>query len=189
MVSMGALKSKILNEFIEVGKFLFEAGVVEYYSGNLSVFWRNRIFITRSGSPLPLLKPQDILEIKPRRPLVGRPSSEYIVHRRVYEITDLKAVAHAHPPAVVRLTFTLTGDFFVPRDNEGKLLLGKIPILRLEKPSASHELAEAVATALGDFPCAVVHSHGVFCGAKTLKQAAGFITALEFSARVYDGAI
>lgn len=186
---MVCLRRKVLDEFVEVGRFLFDSGVVEYYSGNLSVFCKNKIYITRSGSPLPLLKPQDVLEIKPLRPLVGKPSSEYIVHRRIYEVTDLKAVAHAHPPTVVKLAFDLQEDFFVPKDNEGKLLLGRIPVLRLEKPSASPELAEAVAQALNSYPCAIIYSHGVFCGADTLKRAAGFITALEFSARVYDGTV
>ncbi len=178
------MRKKIVKELIEVGRFLFEAGVVDYFSGNLSVKWRDSIFITRSGSPLPLLTPQDVLEVSPKKPLVGKPSSEFIVHREVYERTTLKAVAHAHPPSVVKLAFNLKGDFFIPRDNEGKLLLREIPILRLKKPSASKELAEAVASTLKGFPCAIIYSHGVFCGGKTLKEAAGYITALENSAKL-----
>jgi len=175
----------IVREIIEVGSFLFEAGVVEYYSGNLSILHKDRIYITRSGSPLPFLKPNDVIKVKEGKPVVGKPSSEFIVHRAIYRKTDHRAVAHAHPPTVVKLTFNLKERFYIPRDNEAKLLLGKVPILRVSKPSASEELAEAVSEALKNFPCAIVYSHGVFCGAKRLKLAAGLITALEFSAKVF----
>ena len=179
------MRRKIIRDFLEVGRFLFDAGVVDYFSGNLSVKWKDKIFITRSGSPLPLLKPQDVLEVDLKKPLVGRPSSEFIVHKEVYEKTDRKAVAHAHPPGVVSLAFKLKGDYYEPIDNEGKLLLGKVPILRVEKPSASPELAAAVSKALKCTPCALVYSHGVFCASENLKKAAGLITALEFSAKVW----
>jgi len=179
------MRRKIIRDFLEVGRFLFDTGVVDYFSGNLSVKWKDKIFITRSGSPLPLLKPQDVLEVDLKKPLVGRPSSEFIVHKAVYEKTDRKAVAHAHPPSVVSLAFNLKGDYYEPIDNEGKLLLGKVPILRVEKPSASPELAKVVSETLKGFPCAIVYSHGVFCASDSLKKAAGFITALEFSAKVY----
>ncbi len=180
------MRKWIVREIIEVGRFLFEAGVVEYFSGNLSVLYKERIYITRSGSPLPFLKPQDVIEIRKNKPLVGKPSSEFIVHRAIYEKTNHKAVAHAHPPTVVKLSFDLKEDFYIPKDNEAKLLLGKVPILKVSKPSASRELAEAVSEALKDFPCAIVYSHGVFCAAQRLKLAAGFITALEFSAKVFN---
>ena len=179
------MRQKIVKEILEVGKYLFDAGVVEYFSGNLSVRWKNKIFITRSGSPLPLLKPQDVLEVNLNKPLVGKPSSEFIVHRAVYEKTNHKAVAHAHPPSVVSLAFNLKEVYYEPIDNEGKLLLGKIPILRVGRPSASPELAKAVSKALRNFPCAIVYSHGVFCASDCLKKAAGLITALEFSAKAY----
>jgi len=178
------MKQKVIRDLISVGRFLFESGVVDYYSGNLSVKWKNKIFITRSGSPLPFLKPQDVVVIAIDKPLVGKPSSEFIVHRAIYEKTEYKAVAHAHPPSVVSLAFNYEGNFFTPIDNEGKLLLGQIPIIRVEKPSASVELAEAVSEFLKNFPCAIVYSHGVFCASSCLKKAAGLITALESSAKI-----
>ena len=48
------MRKKIVRDLLRVGRFLFEAGVVDYFSGNLSVRWKEKIFITRSGSPLPL---------------------------------------------------------------------------------------------------------------------------------------
>ena len=48
------MRKKIVRDLLRVGRFLFEAGVVDYFSGNLSVKWKEKIFITRSGSPLPL---------------------------------------------------------------------------------------------------------------------------------------
>ncbi len=178
------MREWIVRQFLEVGRYLFEAGLVDRFSGNLSVKWKGKIYITRSGSPLPNLKPCDILEIKEGKPLVGKPSSEFVVHKRIYELTDHLAVAHAHPPTVVKLAFSLNGDFYEPTDNEGKLLLGRVPVLRLKRPSASPELAEAVAKALKVNPCAIVYSHGVFCASNRLLDAAGLVSALEFSAKV-----
>ncbi|NPB05799.1 MAG: aldolase [Aquificae bacterium] len=179
------MKKKLIRELIKAGRYLFEAGVVDRFSGNLSVRLRKGILITRSGSPLPDLTPADFVEVRNDRPWAGRPSSELAVHRRIYELTDRSAVAHAHPPSAVRLAFFLEGDHYEPADNEGRLLLGRVPILRLERPSASPELAEAVARALREAPCALVYSHGVFCAAERILDAAGLITALEFSARTF----
>ena len=190
------MRKRAVREIIEVGRFLFEAGVVDYFAGNLSIRDGKFIHITRSGSPLPMLTERDVLSVpfkgvslkdlnrKGERFFVGKPSSEFIVHRAVYKKTDARAVAHAHPPTVVRLAFELE-DVYEPRDSEARLLLGKVPIVEVARPSASPELAEAVSEALKGCNCVIVRSHGVFCKGKTLREAAGFITALEFSAKVY----
>jgi L-fuculose-phosphate aldolase len=178
------MRKKIIRDLLKASKLLFESGVVDYFAGNLSVFWKDKIFITRSGSPLPLLQPQDIIVVEKNKPLVGKPSSEFIVHKAVYEKTNHKAVAHAHPPTLVKLAFNLSGDYYIPKDNEGKLLLGKVPMVRVSKPSGSPELAEVVSETLKTCPCVIVYSHGIFCGAENILKAAGLITALESSAKV-----
>ncbi len=173
----------LIREIIQTGRYLFEAGVVDYYAGNISAKVKRGLLITRSGSPLPLLTERDIVLARDNVPLAGKPSSEFIVHRAVLEKTDYRAVVHAHPPSVVALTFKLDG-FYVPKDNEARLLLGKIPVVRVEKPSASPELARVVSETLKDYPCAIVYSHGVFCGGDRPLKAAGLITALEMSAKI-----
>jgi len=178
------MRKKIIKDLIKASELLFKTGVVDYFSGNLSVLWKDKIFITRSGSPLPLLQPQDIVVVERIKPLVGKPSSEFIVHKAVYENTEHRAVAHAHPPTLVKLAFTLKGDYYIPRDNEGRLLLGEVPIVRVSKPSASLELADVVSKKLKTCPCVIVYSHGVFCGAENILKAAGLITALESSVKV-----
>ncbi len=183
--NLSPMRKLLINKILKVGRFLFEAGVVDYFSGNLSIRWKNQIFITRSGSPLPLLKPQDVILIKEGKPIVGKPSSEYIVHRAIYEKTDHRAVAHAHPPTVVKIAFQMEEDKYIPRDSEGRYLLGEVPIVRVSVPSASKELAEAVSEKLKKCPCVVVYSHGVFCVGDDLEKAAGLITALEQSAKVF----
>jgi len=178
----------VFKKMIAAGRFLFESGLVDLFAGNLSYRDRaGRIYVTRSGAPLALLSEKDVLVLKEDRPCGGRPSSELVVHRRTYELTDLRALAHAHPPAAVALSLNLTGDFFEPIDSEGRLLLGRVPLIRVKKPTASRELAEAVARALKISPCALVSSHGAFCGGEDPLKAAGFVASLEFSAKVAGG--
>ena len=102
---------------------------------------------------------------------------ELIVHRAIYRATDALAVVHAHPRTAVALSFSR--DEIVPRDSEGSFLLGAVPVVAVERPSGSPEVAEAVANALKTHPVVVVRSHGSFATGATLEQAFQRTSVLE----------
>ena len=177
----------ILKEFREVARLISLEGLTYGYTGNLSSLWGKRLFITRSGSNLLNLRDEDIIEIplEEYSILEGRASSEREVHRKVLKETGKKAVVHLHTIYAIKLSF-LT-DSIIPMDNEGKAILGEVPVLSVEKASASEELAQKLSEALKDKDVAVVKSHGVFAVGDNLIKAYEKIAILENSCKILWG--
>jgi len=62
------------------------------------------IWVTPSAIDKGTLRPSDIICVKKDSTIIGRhkPSSEFPFHRAIYNIrSDIKAIIHAHPPALV----------------------------------------------------------------------------------------
>ncbi len=176
----------IYKDIIFTGKALYREGLVTSHAGNISVRYKDNIFITKTGRMLGFLRKDDIVEV----PVFNEDkkdkeaSSELIVHREIYKRTDAKAIIHAHPVYATALTFKLK-DFFIPIDNEGKLFIGKVPIVEVEKPTASPELAIAVSETLKEYNICLVKTHGVFIKSDNLNYALKLCSDLEFCAKIY----
>jgi len=130
------------------------------------------------------LMKEDIIKlpVKGRHPLDTRASVELPVHRAIILKTGKNAVVHAHP------TYTLLVSYereeIIPEDSEGREILGSIPALELERPSASEELAETASEVLKGRPAVVVRGHGVFAAARELHRAYSYLSTLEHSCKI-----
>lgn len=84
---------------------IYGYGMTTTSGGNLSILdEQNQIWITPAGVDKGTLTRNDIVCVKPDGTVVGhhRPSSEFPFHRLIYAARpDLRAVVHAHPPALV----------------------------------------------------------------------------------------
>ena len=84
---------------------IYDKGMTTTSGGNLSIMDNEgNIWITPAGVDKGTLTRNDIICVKPDGTTVGphRPSSELPFHASVYKMRpDLKAVLHAHPPALV----------------------------------------------------------------------------------------
>ncbi len=84
---------------------IYDKGLTTTSGGNLSIMDNEgNIWITPAGVDKGTLTRNDIICVKPDGTIVGphRPSSELPFHASVYKMRpDLKAVLHAHPPALV----------------------------------------------------------------------------------------
>ncbi len=84
---------------------IYDKGMTTTSGGNLSIMDEDgNIWITPAGVDKGTLNRNDIICVKPDGSTVGmhRPSSELPFHAAVYKMRpDLKAVLHAHPPALV----------------------------------------------------------------------------------------
>ncbi len=84
---------------------IYDKGMTTTSGGNLSIMDDDgNIWITPAGVDKGTLSRHDIICVKPDGSQVGphRPSSELPFHAAVYKMRpDLKAVLHAHPPALV----------------------------------------------------------------------------------------
>ncbi len=175
---------QIIDQLITTGRILWEEGLVTSHGGNLSCRFKDSIIITKTGTKLGFLKEEDFVLV----PLHGKPSdypeasSELIVHLKIYENTEAKAVIHAHPPFTVALSLNLTE--IVPIDIEGKLTFRKCPVIEVEKASASVELSEKVTEQLKNHKIICVKGHGTFCAAQTLEETLFFTSAVEFTSKI-----
>jgi L-fuculose-phosphate aldolase len=113
-------------------------------------------------------------------------STELLVHREIYKKTDAKAIIHAHPIYAVVISF-IVDNMFVPVDNEGKLFLGEVPVLEVEKASGSKELAEELSETFinKSKKIVIVKKHGSFAIGNSLNQALKLTSDLEFCSKVY----
>ncbi len=84
---------------------IYDKGMTTTSGGNLSIMDEDgSIWITPAGVDKGTLNRNDIVCVKADGTVVGmhKPSSEYPFHAAVYKMRpDLKAVLHAHPPALV----------------------------------------------------------------------------------------
>ncbi len=174
----------IYREIVEVGRLLFEEGLVSARSGNISRAFGEDIFITRTGSHMGNLSPADIIKLPLREKsiLESRASVELPVHRRIILETGKNSVVHAHPTYTLKVAFET--DLIEPIDSEGREILRKVPVLELKKPSASEELARRASEFLKDFPVVVIRGHGVFSAHGELLRAYSYISTLEHSCKV-----
>ena len=93
---------KIRQSIIEVGKWMYEKGMVNAYEGNVSMRYGDQIVITPTAVCKGILKP-DMLAVTDMqgRQMEGKlkPSSEIKLHIAVYErIKEASSVIHCHSP-------------------------------------------------------------------------------------------
>ena len=93
------------DQIIAVISRIYRNGMTTTSGGNISIIDdQGDIWVTPSAIDKGSLIPADIVCVKRDGAIVGRhkPSSEYPFHKAIYEARpDLKAVVHAHPPAIV----------------------------------------------------------------------------------------
>lgn len=87
---------------------IYDKGLTTMSGGNLSIMDNDgNLWITPAGVDKGTLTRRDIICVHPDGTVEGphRPSSELPFHQSVYRMRpDLKAVLHAHPPALVALS-------------------------------------------------------------------------------------
>lgn len=169
---------EIFAEMKRIGGMLESHGfVLSARSGNISIRIGNRIFIKRSGAMLGYLKKGDIVGAGIEDPEPEGASIEYKVHRAIYLNTDFRAVIHAHTPyAIVE---SMKGSDLVPLDAEGRYRFRAIPVLDVEDPISSDEVAEKIPSMIRRHEVAIVKGHGTFAAGTSLEDAYARITEVE----------
>ncbi len=171
----------IRDKIIKVGRLLFEESLVGARSGNISLAFMDRLFITRTGSHMGALSHEDIIELplKVNSVLDDRASVELPVHRAIILKTGKCSVVHAHPTSTLKVAYEV--QIIKPQDSEGREILVEVPVLEPGNPSSSKELAEEVSRALIKYKAVVIRGHGVFSAHNDPIRAYSFISTLEHS--------
>lgn len=177
---VGQLKQKI----IAIGKKLQDRHLVVANSGNLSArLDQDNILITATGTSLEQLRPEDIIKInlKDKKDLSDtRLSTEFPVHRLIYESFKTNTIIHCHPPLV-------NGYFSVYSELknltfESQVYLGDVAVISQETPSITKP--ELVIEALKANNLVVIKNHGVVSIGQNFKEAQDLIETLEEAVKV-----
>jgi L-fuculose-phosphate aldolase len=170
---------RVRTEFTKVGIKLVTEQLIGGNFGNMSSRRDEEgFFITRTGAYLD--DPGDPVFVPIFGDVTAATSSEWRVHRSVYQNTRHRAVIHAHPPYAVSASLTM--DEVIPLDSEGKMFCPVIPIAHGEP--GTQELADDIAECLALSPLCIARGHGTFAVGKTLEEGYLFTSIAEHACRV-----
>jgi L-fuculose-phosphate aldolase len=176
----------VYEQFRDIGRDIFEAGLISSHGGNMSVRVGDRILITRRGSMLGRLKPHDIIEtaLEHDDSEVALASTEIVVHRAIYAATNGLAVVHTHSPNTILRS--MIDDEIVPIESEGSYLLHKVPVYSLHLTAGSSEVAKTVSEALREYKVVCLRGHGPFAIGTVLEEAYQWVSTLEMACKILN---
>lgn len=165
---------------------IYQRGMTTTSGGNISILDENGdMWVTPSAIDKGSLNKDDIIQVKKDGTVVGKhkPSSEYPFHKAIYKIRpDLKAVIHAHPPALVSFSIVRK----IPDTNvipQAKNICGSVGYAPYALPG-SEELGKQIATVFREGHQAVImENHGTVVGGSNLEDAFQRFETLEFTGR------
>jgi L-fuculose-phosphate aldolase len=165
---------------------IYKNGMTTTSGGNVSIIDdQGDIWVTPSGIDKGALVPEDINCIKADGTILGKhkPSSEFPFHSAIYKIRpELKAIIHAHPPALVSFSIARV----IPDTNvipQAKYVCGPIGFAPYAIPG-SEELGENIAAVFAEsYNAVIMENHGTVVGGTDMKDAYQRFETLEFCAR------
>lgn len=180
---------EIKQEMCEIGRRVYDRGMVAANDGNFSVKLSDNEFLcTPTGVSKGFMTPEYICKIDAEGKLLEangdfKPSSEMKMHMRVYkERPDVQAVVHAHPPYAT--TFAAARiPLEQPVLSEAVLTLGRVPVAAYGTPS-TQEVPDAVAEYLPYYDAMLLANHGALTYGDSLINAYHKMESVEFYARL-----
>ena len=175
---------EIIDEFKKIGRAVFDVGLNNSHSGNMSVRVGDRILITRRGSMLGFLQDHDIIEtgLEQDDSGISLASTEVAVHRAIFNGTSCLAIVHTHP--ITATALSLVQDEIIPVDVEGSYYLRKVPILEFEFGTGSKEMEQELPKALKNYRVVMVKGHGAFSVGNFLEEAFHYAHMVENVAEI-----
>jgi L-fuculose-phosphate aldolase len=155
-------------------------------AGNLSIRLDDTVVITPSGVDYEQIAENNICVLDAEGNQLdgeGRRSSEWPMHRRIYDLTDARAVVHTHSPFATAVS-TVCEE--LPAIHYTILRLGG-PTVRVAPYATfgSDRLAGHAAAALDGRVGALLQNHGAIVHAKTIGEAYDRALLLEWLAELY----
>ncbi len=173
-------------QITEIIKRIYHAGMTTTSGGNISIRDRDgNIWITPSAIDKGSLRRTDIVCVTKDNNVIGRhkPSSEFPFHRAIYEARpDIRAVIHAHPPALV--SFSIVRQ--IPNTNiipQARHICGPIGYAKYALPGGDELGKNIAAEFMKGFNAVIMENHGCVIGGTDLKDAYIRFETLEFAAR------
>ena len=165
---------------------IYHNGMTTLSGGNLSIKDDNGdIWITPSGVDKGTLIAKDMMCVQPDGTIIGphKPSSEYPFHHAIYEKRpDLKAIVHAHPPALVSFSIVrqIPDTRIIPQANR---LCGSVGYAPYALPGSTNLGANIANTFAKGHNIVILENHGMVSGGSSLLTAFQRLETLDFCAR------
>ena len=155
-------------------------------AGNISVRLGDRVVMTPTGVNYDQVTAESVSVLAADGTILagtGKRSSEWPMHRKIYDLTQANAVVHTHSPFGVAVG-TVCDE--IPAVHYSVLRLGG-PTVRVAPYTTfgSDGLAGNVAAALEDRFAALLQNHGSIAYGSTLEEAYDRVQLLEWLAEVY----
>ena len=184
-----ATEYEIKKQICEIGKRIYDRGMVASNDGNISVKLNDNEFLcTPTGVSKGFMTPEFICKVDKDGKVIQanagyKPSSEIKMHMRVYkERPDVNAVVHAHP--IYATSFAIAGiPLTQPIMPEAVISLGCVPIAEYGTPS-TEEIPDAVSKYLQSFDAVLLENHGALSFSDSLQNAYYKMESLEFYAQL-----
>ena len=180
---------EIKKQICEIGKRIYDRGMVAANDGNISVKINDNEFLcTPTGVSKGFMTPDYICRVDKEGKVLEangsfKPSSEIKMHMRVYaQRPDVKSVVHAHP--IYATSFAIAGiPLTQPIMPEAVIALGCVPIAEYGTPS-TNEIPDAVEKYLPYFDAVLLANHGALSFSDSLLAAYHKMESLEFYAQL-----
>lgn len=166
---------------------IYQYGMTTTSGGNLSILDDNGdIWITPGSVDKGSLSRKDIIQVKPDGTVIGihKPSSEFPVHARIYKSRqDIKAVLHAHPPALVAFSIVrqIPETRLIPNFVE---ICGNVSMAIYDVPGSTGLSIKVTNEFEKGNNVVMLENHGVFVGATDLFKAFMAFETLDYCARL-----
>lgn len=173
-------------QLVNIMNRIYDTGMTTLSGGNLSIKDDNGdIWITPAAVDKGNLTPQDIICMRVDGTVVGphKPSSEYPFHRAIYaQRPDLRAIVHAHPPALVAFSITrqVPDTHIIP---QAQRVCGRVGYAPYALPG-SQQLGDNIAATFAEgYNVVLLENHGIATGGTNLLEAFQRLETLDFCAR------
>ncbi|MBQ8759075.1 MAG: class II aldolase/adducin family protein, partial [Clostridia bacterium] len=184
-----ATEYEIKKQICDIGKRIYDRGMVASNDGNISVKLSDNEFLcTPTGVSKGFMTPEYICKVDAEGKVIQayegfRPSSEIKMHMRVYkERPDVKAVVHAHP--MYATSFAIAGiPLTEPIMPEAVIALGCVPIAEYGTPS-TEEIPDEVSKYLQYFDAVLLENHCALAFSDSLLSAYHKMESVEFYAQL-----
>jgi ribulose-5-phosphate 4-epimerase/fuculose-1-phosphate aldolase len=193
--SAGPGSPRLIEDLVAANRILADQGIVDAF-GHVSARHDtnpNRYFLSRSLAP-GLVTTQDLIEYDLDSNAVnasGRAQySERFIHGEIYKArADVRAVVHAHAPAIV--PFGVSTVPLRPVSHMAAFIGDRVPIFDIRTAAGMTDMlvkdaarGHALAAALADRPAVLMRGHGMTVVGPALPFAVGRAIYLEANARI-----
>ena len=175
---------EIKKEICDIGKRIYNRGMVDANDGNISVKLNDHEFLcTPTGVSKGFMTPEYICKVDENGQVIQankgfKPSSEIKMHMRVYkERPDVQSVMYATAFAIAGIPLTQ------PIMPEAVIALGCVPIAEYGTPS-TEEIPNAVSKYLQYFDAVLLENHGALAYSDSLLNAYHKMESVEFYAQL-----